>query len=444
MPAMTNKKLMIVLATIAATIIMAWAWSYRIQLASGTAAPGSIYDSALNLSGLLAIAFMSITVMLSTRPAWLETPLNGLDQMYRLHKWTGILAVIFAALHWLTEMSDDLLESLFGSQAEQDYPAFIDMMRDAAEAIGEWVIYLLIALVLLTLWKRFPYKFWRYLHRAMPVLYLLLVFHAIWLAPLVWWQQPVGILMALLLSGASLASIVSVSGKVGQSRQSHGTIIKVSTPTTGITEVVCQLDKKWQGHRAGQFAFVTFDPFEGAHPFTIANADHGNRQLTFQVKALGDYTRQLHQKLKAGQSLSVEGPYGRFNFKHRNANAEQIWVAGGIGITPFLARLDALQHQPGPVPAAHIHYSTHNRATDPFVSRLQETCAGLGEIQLHIHDSQQGEKLTAAQLLAGHTNKGAMEVWFCGPAAWAKTLEKELREKLTGRLYFRREAFDLR
>jgi len=47
-----------------------------------------------------------------------------------------------------------------------------------AEDIGEWGIYLLLAMLALTLLKFFPYKFWRYLHRMIPVLYLLLVFHA--------------------------------------------------------------------------------------------------------------------------------------------------------------------------------------------------------------------------------------------------------------------------
>ena len=406
--------------------------------------PWSIYENGLYVSGLLSIGFMSVTMILSTRPVWLETPLNGLDQMYRLHKWTGILAVVFAALHWVIEMSDDLVESLAGDQPEQDYSGFIDMMRDAAEAIGEWVIYLLIAMVLLTLWKRFPYKFWRYLHRAMPALYLLLVFHAVWLAPLTWWQQPVGLMMALLLTGGSLASIVSLGGKVGRSRQTQGTINNISTSAKGITEVVCQLGKKWQGHRAGQFAFVTFDSFEGAHPFTIASSDHGDGQVTFQIKALGDYTRQLHNKLKVGQSITVEGPYGRFNFKRHRANAEQIWIAAGIGITPFLAWLETLQNQAGPIPAAHIHYCTRNSGTDPFVTRLQEACVRLNAIQLHIHDSHRGEKLTAHQLITGHAKRGAMEVWFCGPTTWAKTLEKELRESLEGPLFFRQEAFELR
>lgn len=409
--------------------------------------PWEIYDNSLYLSGLLSIGLMSITMMLATRPTWLEAPFNGLDQIYRLHKWTGISAVVFAALHWLIEMGDDVIKSMFGRAGrlhDQDFSGFVDMMRDGAEAVGEWAVYLVFAMLVLTLWKRFPYKLWRHLHRAMPVLYLLLVFHAVWLAPLAWWQQPVGLLMALLLAGGSITSIFSLRGKIGQSRQVQGTIQSISTSAIGITEVKCQLEQKWKGHRAGQFAFVTFDRSEGAHPFTIANSDQDNGQVTFQIKALGDYTKHLDQKLKIGQSVTIEGPYGKFNFKQHKPNATQIWIAGGIGVTPFLAWLEALKSQLGKSPVAQMHYCTRDGATDPFVEQLQLACSELTDIQLHVHDSNQGEKLTADQLLTQHTRKGSMEVWYCGPSNWAKILEKELWEKLEGSLLFHKEAFELR
>nr|WP_274620484.1 ferric reductase-like transmembrane domain-containing protein [Colwellia maritima] len=39
-------------------------------------------------------------MLLSTRPNWMERPLNGLDKMYRLHKWSGITGLIFSISHW--------------------------------------------------------------------------------------------------------------------------------------------------------------------------------------------------------------------------------------------------------------------------------------------------------------------------------------------------------
>lgn len=54
--------------------------------------------------------------------------------------------------------------------------------------------------------------------------------------------------------------------------------------------------------------------------------------MTLIVKALGDHTDRLHETLKIGQNVKIEGPYGCFTFDDHYP--EQIWIGGGIGITP--------------------------------------------------------------------------------------------------------------
>ena len=51
-------------------------------------------------SGILGISCMSVAMILALRPRWLEARLNGLDKMYRLHKWLGIGGLTFSILHW--------------------------------------------------------------------------------------------------------------------------------------------------------------------------------------------------------------------------------------------------------------------------------------------------------------------------------------------------------
>jgi predicted ferric reductase len=208
--------------------------------------------------------------------------------------------------------------------------------------------------------------------------------------------------------------------------------------------VRCQLDKGWRGHRPGQFAFITFDPKEGPHPFTIASADRGDRTIDFQIKALGDYTRGLAGQLQVGQSVEVEGPYGCFDIARRNPQARQIWIAAGIGVTPFLAWLESLHANPGPVADADLHYCTRDRNTDPFVTRLESLCAPLPGIRLHVHGAQQGEVLTAAALKQTDERKRKMEVWYCGPSGLANALRQGIGDSWKGRLRFHQEAFEMR
>lgn len=402
-------------------------------------------QEALYLSGLLSIALMSLAMLLATRPAWLEAPLGGMDRIYRTHKWAGILAITFAALHWLIEMGGDILKSSIGREGrlpKEKYPGLLEIMRDLAKDMGEWAIYAVLAMLVITLWKKFPYRSWRFLHRAMPVLYLMLAFHAVLLSPRDYWAQPAGWLLAALLVAGVYGAIRSLLGDIGRAHEASGQIIAVEHPAHDITCVRCRLDRGWRGHRPGQFAFVTFDHKEGAHPFTIASADQGDQVISFQIKALGDYTNSLAVRLQPGQKVRVEGPYGRFDLARCNPRARQIWIAGGIGITPFLAWLESLQADPDKAPVAELHYCTRDQVTDAFVPRLESLCAQLPRIRLHIHGGRQGAALQAAAL--GEA-KGA-EIWFCGPSGLAEALRNGLRAMggMGRQPRFHQEAFEMR
>ncbi|MDD3517456.1 MAG: ferric reductase-like transmembrane domain-containing protein [Chromatiales bacterium] len=414
---------------------------------SGGSLPWVIRQEALYLSGLLSIALMSLAMFLSTRPAWLETPLGGMDRVYRTHKWAGILGGSFAIVHWLVEeVVGDILKAMVGREGripKEQFTGFLDVMRDLAKDMGEWAFYLVLAMLAITLWKRFPYKPWRILHQAMPVLYLMLALHAAMLAPTDYWTRPVGILIALLGAAGIYGALYSLVGRIGRTRQVSGTVTVIGQPAPDVLTVSCQLDNNWRGHRPGQFAFITFDEKEGAHPFTIASADRGDRSISFQIKALGDYTRTLGKRLKVGHAVKVEGPYGRFDMARQDSSAQQIWIAGGIGVTPFLAWLDSLQQTPSQV-SADLHYCTRDRANDPFVARLEASCAALPGISLHVHGAQQGETLSAADVASTQTGSRRSEIWFCGPQGLAESLRKGLHATLGEKFRFHQEAFEMR
>jgi predicted ferric reductase len=411
-----------------------------------SALPWILRQEGMYVTGLASIALMSLSMLLATRPAWLEKPLGGMDRIYRLHKWSGILAISIGASHWLIELAGDIIKAFIGKEGrvpKVKYTGVLEQMRKLAEDMGEWAFYAALAILVLTLWKRFPYHLWRHVHRAMPVLYLLLAFHAAMLAPPAYWTQPVGVVLAVLLAVGVMAGLISLAGLIGRRRQVAGSVVAVSS-TGDITEITCRLDGNWVSHQPGQFAFITFDRQEGAHPFTIASSERGDRTITFCIKALGNYTKDLAQRVRVGQSVSVEGPYGRFQLDRHCAGSHQVWVAGGIGVTPFIAWLESLQSRPAEAPQADLHYCTRDRVTDPFVGRLQALCASLPGIRLQVHGTQQGEALTAATLNLVDDRRKHAEVWFCGPRGLADALKQGLKASWSSRLRFHQEAFEMR
>lgn len=430
--------------------LVALAWGWALPLPGTGATPLSAWavrEHALTLTGLWSFALMSLAMVLAMRPARLEGVFGGMDRIYRVHKWAGILAIGFAALHWSVELADGLIKALVGRDgrlAREHGSDLFEAMRDLGEEFGEIAVYALLAMLVLTLWKRFPFRLWRYAHKIMPVLYLMLAFHAAFLAPIGYWTQPVGVLLGLLIACGSAASIHALAGWIGRSRRSAGVIESVAEPAPGITRVRCRLDAPWPGHRAGQFAFVTFDRVEGEHPFTIACADRGDRRVTFEIKALGDYTRGLAQRLQAGARMTVEGPYGRFNLAPGDVGRPQLWVAGGIGVTPFLAWLEALQDTPAQAPDTDLYYCVRSRDDDPFVSRLEALTRTLPSVRLHVLSSAQGERLDARRLGARAPERAQPAIWFCGPRGLRATLERELAAAGLAGIRVRHEAFDMR
>ncbi len=431
------------LAALIAAVATVWGWDLLNTAFPATAHPLWIArHEALNLSGFLAIALMSLSMLLATRPAWLEAPLGGMDRVYRTHKWAGILGISFAAVHWLVEMGGDILKSTIGREGrlpKEKYSGFLEVLRDLAKDMGEWAIYALLLMLAITLWKRFPYRPWRFLHRAMPVLYLAVAFHAVLLVPRDYWLQPAGALLAVLIAAGVYGAIRSLLGGIGCARTASGEVLAVEQAAADITTVRCRLDRSWRGHRPGQFAFVTFDAGEGAHPFTIASADHGDGVVAFEIKALGDYTRSLGASLHVGQPVQVEGPYGCFDIERCDPQARQVWIAGGIGVTPFLAWLESLQADPARAPSAELHYCTRDRERDAFVPRLEVLCSSLPGIRLHVHGARQGDALQAAAL--GDAKNA--EFWFCGPTGLAEALRAGLT-RMGRRPRFHQEAFEMR
>jgi len=412
---------------------------------------------ALYLSGLWSIGLMALVMVLALRLPLAERLLGGMDQVYRLHKWAGIGAALAAIAHWGAKESSDWIKALWGRAGRPAREAVLPWLTDArgfAKDLGEWAFYLLLAMVALTLVSRLlSYRNWRVLHRAMPVLFLALVLHSVALMPLSFWALPMGLLMGGMLALGSLAALWSLAGWVG-ARRSHAARIhsvqRLGDGPDAPLEVVCAMPAAWPGHRAGQFAFVRFEGSEGAHPFTIASAagslgrgERGEALLRLVIKPLGDYTRTLHQRLCAGQRVDIEGPYGRFDGRG-SRRRQQVWVAAGVGVTPFLALLEARQpglttqgRDPAPV---HMHYCTRDARRDPLLPRLNGLCAqAQPPVQLTVHSEAQGQRLTPQDLQAV---PGPLDIWFCGPPGLGDALHQHARGPSRWRLH--RESFAMR
>lgn len=404
----------------------------------------------MQYSGVLGIGVMSVAMGLALRPVWLEPSLGGLDKMYRLHKWLGIAGLVLAVSHWLLAQGTKwavglgwLARPVRGPRPvlpEGSVQQWLSTQRGWAEGLGEWAFYAAALLMVLALVKRLPYRWFFKTHHFIAVAYLALVAHSVVLMKFEYWATGLGLVMALLMAGGSYAAVRVLLGRVGAHRQVAGQITTVHTlPDLNVLKVDAQLQPGWPGHKAGQFAFVSLHKGEGAHPFTITSAWGGDGHLGFIIKGLGDYTDTLAQRVRVGDAITVEGPYGRFDFQ--GTPRRQIWVGGGIGITPFVARMRELAEH-GDGKAIDLFHTT--TVLDPQAMALLAADAQAAGVTLHVfHDSRDG-LLTASRVVSQVPAWQEADVWFCGPAGFGQALKSGLVALGLPSGRFHQELFEMR
>ena len=136
-----------------------------------------------------------------------------------------------------------------------------------------------------------------------------------------------------------MGALYSLFGRVGQNARHQGTVITLTPLDERTLEIKIALATALRHYNPGQFAFFDFAGRGEPHPYTLVNVSADGLTLTLAVRALGDHTRWLHQHLKVGDGVTVTGPYGAFALPD---STPALWMGAGIGITPFVAWLEAL------------------------------------------------------------------------------------------------------
>ena len=352
--------------------------------------------------GSLVIVLMSFSLFISTRPKWAEPYFGGLDKMYMTHRHTSTAAFLLMFIHLLI-VPLHILDLFLGN-----YLAIIAFAG-------------IVAIVLPTLAPRVPflnkltgetYEGWKKLHRFIGIFFIIGYVHSITVkAPT---SQAINWNMIFVILG-TVSYLYTEIFKRFFGQYLPYVVEAVNHPNKSTTEVVMRAKKHpIQRQKAGQFLFVRFKAkgLDEPHPFTISSAPHED-VLRVTIKATGDFTRHLFDTLQPGTDAVIEGAHGMFDYK--KGGSKQIWLAGGIGVTPFLSFIRDLQdnqlnHD------VDFYYTVRHQEEAVFVDEIKEALKKQPRVNAHIRFSSIHGSLTIDHILqnAGG-NVSDRDVYMCGP-----------------------------
>jgi predicted ferric reductase len=375
-------------------------------------------DRVRHIVAGLALSGFFLNFLLATRNKMLEKWFNGLDKLYIYHKYIAIVTIGLIFVH-------SAIGELLKTSDQAPLPG----------ALGSLSLGALVVLMGITLFdKRLTYEKWRFTHKLMIVPYTISLFHAYFSShiPLLRFSA-LGVWVGL-TALIGLSSAIYIIFFYQRVRFQHkGTVTNIVKLGPKIIEWEISLNSPIQFSK-GQFIFIKVyqDGFEEApHPFSISGGN--DKKITLTTRVSGDFTAQLYDDLNPGTKVAIEGPYGLMDFS--KGKKKQLWVAGGIGITPFMAYL----RDSHPDQEIELYYSYQGIDSGVYRQYIEEYQKKNPSFTSHFIDTATMPFLS----FEGVSIQEDTSIFMCGPEKMIKGYVNYFRQNLKGAdITF--EAFKLR
>lgn len=400
-------------------------------------------ELSLYLTGSIAIVYMVMSMILSVRFSIINNYAGGLDKAYKIHKWVGIWAFVASFIHWFTErLFIDICKLFFTLPPKVKGASTISEFARNIYHIGnqmvEFAFYVFVIVIVISLIKKVPYHIFRYIHKIIPILFLFAAYHAFTIQIKGAWFGSIGsfMLSIVIFIGVVCASI-DLLQLIGCKHKIFGEVVNYSYDENNKTLVIDIKTTKPFNFKAGQYVFLRFGHKKEPHPFSIAGCDKENNVIRFIIKELGDYTKDLKNSIKVSDIVLIEGPYGTFTFE---TDKQQIWIAGGIGITPFIARLEYLAAEDKKVDNVDFFYSS--RGENPF-KEIEELSQKTG-VRFHYIDTSKDGRLSFDKIKDAIKDITNVTLWYCGPEKFGEEIQESAKNNGISSKQIHYDSFDMR
>ncbi len=384
-------------------------------------------------TGIAAAVLLAVTVILASRLSVLELLFGDLTQVYVAHGVVGLTMFALVSFHPMMYLLGGLL---LGS----DFLGAAHVLVPFHVVVLDWISYIVIAIALIpTMYMRLPFDSWRWIHLLLG-LAMILTGYSILIDNAAFDTSQIPALRDYLyvVFGLGTAAFlwVAVVRRLIEPKREYRIVGVEEHPEAGAVEVLAEPVGRAVQFEAGQFIYVDLldsaaqinREFE-AHPFSVASPP-GQSPLSLVIEASGRHTARIKQVGAGDEARALlHGPYGRLAID-RPARKKQLWLAGGIGITPFLAMAGELAAHPERYEGYEIALIVGvDHAYQVFEMERLERCAErFPALDIHLWSREEQGLPTAAgvaELIDGELSERA--VMISGPEPMISALTAELQ-----------------
>lgn len=391
-------------------------WGFIRPLDERFLSPMAVLTSFGQIAGLAGMAIFSLNLVLASRAKFLEDYFGGLNRMYISHHILGTASFVLLLAHPIFLAGKYLLISA------RSAALFLLPGRVWYADVGMTALYGMMAIMILTFYAKIKYQSWKSYHKFLGFFLFLGSIHAFFVPSDISQNPALEIYMLSLVATGLAAYVWQIALKRFLNPKFSYAVRSVKDLGEGIIEIEMEPAGKAMNFAPGQFIFVSFydhaiEP--ESHPFSISSSPY-EKNLKIAVKSLGDYTSGL-KYLKRGAIAKVEGPFGRF-FDSGNENREQIWMAGGIGITPFLSMARSFKGS-NPGRSADLYYCVKNEREAVFLDELMEISSRAKNLRIIPFFSDSQGFISAEHINRSSDNVSGKDIFLCGPPPMMKSLK---------------------
>src|ERR687896_44358 len=415
----------LLLISLCATPLVIWAFTQPLDIRFQ-----GRYLTLTSIAVLLALAgtcAFALNLVLGARLRPVEALFGGLERMYKAHRVNGEIAFVLLLGHVVL---------ILASRATISTSTALDLLHPSAG----WTVFAgvlafagMVVAIVLTLFVRLGHELFVYVQRSFGLLFLGATYHVFTTEGARAQSEALNLYMVSLATlGIGAFVYRSVLGSRLVRRRAYR-VAGVNRLDELVTEVAMEPRDRPLTYSPGQFLFVNFrEPFSEQfppflrnqfHPFSITSAPNEPR-LRITVKAVGDYTRAL-RTLEPGAAAVVEEPYGSFS-SGELPSERQIWIAGGIGVTPFLSMARGLD---GDAPAVDFYYCVEHEPEAHFVDEIRSIAREREDFRVAVVPRDRVGFLTAERLAAENEDLASADVLIYGPPAMIESLRSQLKAR---------------